>query len=70
MREKQDYTIMDDKTLVQTVMARFGLKQVELARVVFVTQSRVSQIATGKGKLRPAVRQQLVSMLEVDDTRG
>ena len=67
---KSKYADYSNSEVVKAVLTRYDLTQAELARMVYISQSRISEALTGVGGLRPAVRQALIDMLETQDNSG
>ena len=63
------YENFSDKEVVENVLTRYGLTQTELADILLISQSRVSETANGKRTLRPKVRRKLEQMLAEKDDR-
>ena len=64
---KPKYAEYTNSQVVQAMLERFGLTQTVLAKMFYVSQSRISEALTGKGGLRPAVRQAMIDLLDADD---
>ena len=67
---KTNYAEYTNSQVVQAMLDRFGLKQTELASMFYLSQSRISEALTGKGGLRPKVRQAMIDMLVEKDNEG
>lgn len=67
MRNKyEDYS---DSDIIQAIKTRLQFKQVELARMFYVSEASISLALAGKTRLRSAVRQAMIDLLEADDSK-
>ena len=64
---KTDYSKYTNSQIVQAMLDRFGMTQTALASMFYLSQSRISEALTGKGGLRPKVRQAMIDLLAADD---
>lgn len=65
------YENLNDNQIVENVLTRYALTQVELADMLLIGQPRISEVLSGRKFLRPKVRKKLVEMLvEKDNSEG
>ena len=64
---KTKYEDYSDSEIVQAVKTRLKFTQAELARMFYVTDASISRALSGKGRLRPAVREAMIDLLAADD---
>lgn len=67
---KTQYAELTNSELVALALKRMNLTQAELASMFYISQSRISEALTGKGGLRPKVRQAMIDLLETQDNNG
>ena len=66
---KTNYAEYTDSQVVSDLKARLKISQTELAKMFYLSQSRISEVMAGKNFLRPAVRQAMIDLLEADDAK-
>lgn len=66
---KTKYEDYADSDIIQAIKTRLQFKQVELARMFYVSESSISQALAGKIRLRSAVRQAMIDLLDADDSK-
>ena len=64
---KTKYETFSDSDIVRDMKTRLKFTQAELARMFYVTDASISRALSGKGRLRPAVRQAMIDLLDADD---
>ena len=70
METNRDYSGLTDAQLVRAVLEAYALKQKELAAMLLISESRISNVLHGRTTLRPLVRRWLEEMLDSKDIQG
>ena len=70
MDNAKDYSKMTDSELVCAVLAAYAMKQCELAAMLLISESRISNVLHERTTLRPLVRRRLEDMLDLRDRQG
>ena len=65
---KTKYENQSDSDIIQAIKTRLQFTQAELARMFYVTDASISRALSGRGRLRPAVRQAMIDLLTADDS--
>ena len=70
METKKDYSGLTDAQLVRAVLTAYAMKQCELAAMLLISESRISNVLHERTTLRPLVRRRLEDMLDLKDRQG
>ena len=64
---KTTYENYSDSEVIQALKTRLQFSQAELAEMFYMSVSSISRALAGKIRLRPAVRQAMIDLLDADD---
>lgn len=70
METTKDYSELTDAQLVRAVLTAYALKQKELAAMLLLAESQISNVIHQRTTLRPLVRRRLEDMLDLRDRQG
>lgn len=70
MKNNINISEMTDAQLIRAVLEAYALKQRELAAMLLIAESQISNVLHGRTTLRPLVRRRLEDMLDMQQRQG